>query len=158
MIGPEFIAPYTISNIVSVVLLVSAYRWPRISRILFVLIFLIAGLFNIYTAMTEPEAYLFYGDMAVLEPYRHFIHGFFSIHTQEIVLAIALGQLCVAALLSFKGKLFKLGIVGGVIFFIAITPLGIGSAFPATLLMAIALITMHYQLVKRRDKDAYLIT
>ena len=153
MIDPEFIIPFTISNIVSVALLISAYKWPRIARILFVLIFLVAGLFNIFTAMTEPEAYLIYGDMAVLEIYRHFIHGIFSKYTQEIVLAIALGQLCVAALLNFKGKLLRLGVIGGVIFFIAIIPLGVGSAFPATLLMAIALITMHYLLVKKRDKD-----
>ena len=47
MIDPEFIVPFTISNIISVSLLVSAYKWPRIARILFVLIFLVASLFNI---------------------------------------------------------------------------------------------------------------
>ena len=153
MIDPEFIGPYATTNIASAVLVVSAYKWPRVTLILFILIFLAAGVFNSYIALTDPEDYLLYGDMAVLEVYRHFIHGFFSKYTQEIILTIALGQLCVAALLSFKGKLLKLGIIGGVIFFIAIAPLGVGSAFPATLLMAIALITMQYQLVKERDKN-----
>lgn len=81
--------------------------------------------------------------MAELELYRSFIHGFFSEYTQAIVLAITFGQLSVTALISCNGDLLKLGVLGGVIFFIAIAPLGIGSAFPSTLLMAIALIAMR---------------
>ncbi len=140
---PEVLVPYIITNTVSIALLFSAIKWPRLTRVLFILIFLAAGIFNIYTALTQPEAYHLYGDMVVLELYRSFIHGFFSQHTQAIVIAIALGQLCVSALLSRNGHLFKLGIIGGVIFFVAIAPLGIGSAFPSTLLMAAALLMMQ---------------
>lgn len=148
MIPPEYLGPYIGSNIVSAALLLSAFKWPRLTRVLFVLIFLAAGLFNMYTALTRPEEYLGYGEMAVLELYRHFIYGFFSEHTQAIVLVIASGQLCVSALLTGSGHLLRLGVAGGVIFLIAITPLGIGSAFPATLLMAAALIVMQRRLVQ----------
>ena len=114
------------------------------------IIFLAAGIFTAYPAITEPEAYLMYGGMAVLEVYRNFITGFFSSHAQVIVLAIALGQLSVAALLCGDNRYLKMGVAGGVIFFVAISPLGVGSAFPASLVMAIAIVLMWRRLI--RDK------
>ena len=126
----------------------SAIKWPRLTRILFVLIFLAASLFNTNTALTQPEVYQTYGDMAVLELYRRFINDFFSEHTQAIVLAIASGQLSIGALLTGSGHMLKMGVVGGIIFLVAITPLGVGSAFPSTLLMATALIVMQRRLVQ----------
>jgi hypothetical protein len=158
MIPREFLGPYLGFNIVSAGLVFAAFKWPRLTRVLFVLIFVAAGLFNTYTALTQPEAYLDYGDMAVLDVYRRFIDGFFSEHTQAIVLAIALGQLSVGALLTGNVHLVRMGVAGGVIFFIAITPLGVGSAFPATLLMAVALIVMQWRLAQDEVKKTQVKT
>jgi len=127
-------------------LLLLALRWPRLARALFVFVFLAASLFNSYTAFTEPEVYLNYASMAVLAIYRDFINGAFAAHTQLFVLAIAAGQLCVSALLTRSGSLFRLGVIGGFVFFVSIAPLGFGSAFPSTLLLAIALLVLHYNL------------
>jgi hypothetical protein len=147
VIPEQYIAPYLISNAVSVGLLVIAIIRPRLAPGFFVFLFLAAGLFNTYTALTEPEVYWDYEGMAVLELYKKFIAGFFSQHTKAIVLLIALGQLCIAALLC-KQDLRRLGVVGGCIFFLAIVPLGVGSAFPCTLLMAVSLVLMEYRLSK----------
>jgi hypothetical protein len=144
----QYIAPYLISNAVSVGLLVIAIIRPRLAPGLFVFLFLAAGLFNTYTALTEPEVYWDYEGMAVLELYKKFIAGFFSQHTKAIVLLIALGQLCIAALLFCGRNLRRLGVIGGCNFFVAIVPLGIGSAFPCTLLMAAGLVLMEYRLSK----------
>ena len=144
MIPEEYIIPYVISNAVSVGLLAVAIVRPRLALGLFVFVFLGAGLFNSYTALTEPEVYWDYEGMAVSKVYREFIAGFFSQHTKAIVLLIALGQLCVAALLC-KQNLRRLGVIGGCIFFLAIIPLGVGSAFPCTLLMAAGLVLMEYR-------------
>jgi hypothetical protein len=46
------------------------------------------------------------------------------------------------------GKLFLLGIIGGIVFLVAIAPLGIGSAFPSTLLMAFCLVLLHIRYKK----------
>jgi len=70
MIDPEFIGPYATTNIVSAALVVSAYKCPRVTLILFVLIFLAAGVFNSYIALTNPEDYLLYGDIAVLLTFK----------------------------------------------------------------------------------------
>ncbi len=150
MLSPEFLGPYLGSNIISAALVFAAVKWPRVTRVLFVTIFFAAGVFNAYTAITEPEAYMMYADMAVLDVYRNFITGFFGSHTQIIVLTIALGQLGIAALLCGDNRLLKVGVVGGVMFFVAIIPLGMGSAFPASLLMAIAIVLMWRRLM--RDK------
>ncbi len=150
MLSSEFLGPYLGSNIISATLVVAAVKWPRVTRALFVTIFLSAGVFNAYTAITEPEAYLMYADMAVLDVYRNFITGFFSGHTEIIVFAIAIGQLGVAALLCGGNRFLTIGVGGGVMFFVAIMPLGVGSAFPASLLLAIAIVLMWRRLV--RDK------
>jgi hypothetical protein len=151
IITSEYLGPYIGFNIFAVTLVFLAIKWPRLARALFVLIFLAAGLFNIYTALTQPEEYLNYGDMAVLELYSSFINGFFREYTQLIVLVIALGQLSIAALLSGNGNRLRLGAVGGVVFFFAIAPLGIGSAFPTSLIMAVALIVMQRPLIKNNN-------
>lgn len=145
MIPSEFIVPYTASNIISLVLVFTAFKWPGLTRSLFLLIFLAAGIVNMYTALTTPEDYLNYREYALLGIYRNFIDGFFSQHVQVIVCVIATGQLTIAALLTRRGLPLNMAVIGGVIFFIAIAPLGIGSALPAPLLLAAALIAMkHY--------------
>jgi hypothetical protein len=80
--------------------------------------------------------------------YKNFINGIFSSHTTLFVTVIAFGQLLTGLFLLMKKKFFILGILGGIIFLLAIAPLGIGSAFPSTLLMAISLIILHKRLGK----------
>jgi hypothetical protein len=75
--------------------------------------------------------------------YKFFIDGVFHSFTIFMVSLIGTGQILVGIFLLRKGKLFLLGILGGIIFLIAIAPLGIGSAFPSTLLMAISLVLLY---------------
>lgn len=120
-----------------------AFRFPRPARALFVLLFLAAGTFNIYTAITNPQAYLAYADLAVLKIYRDFINGIFAEYVTLIVIAIAICQLFIAGLLTSSGILQRAGVAGGVVFLLAISPLGVGSALPCTLLLSAALIAMQ---------------
>ncbi len=87
-------------------------------------------------------------EMAVLDVYKEFIAGFFIQHSKAIVLLIALGQLCTAALLLYKQNLRRLSVGGGCIIFEAIAPLGVGSAFQSTLLMVAGLVLMECRLTK----------
>ena len=96
----------------------------------------------LFTVVKDPQAYLSYSDHAV-EFYKFFIDGVFKSFTIFIVSLIGAGQILVGIFLLRKGKLFLLGILGGIIFLIAIAPLGIGSAFPSTLLMALSLILLY---------------
>jgi hypothetical protein len=148
---PEYVMPYIGSNIFSILLSVVAALWPRISRWVFVVMSLAAGIINITTAIQQPWVYVDYGQSALPELYRLFIYGFFSQHTQPItqpiVLAIAAGQLIVGALLMRRGWLFGLGVLGGITFLVAIASIGVFSGFPATLIIAAALFVTGYKLL-----------
>jgi hypothetical protein len=151
MIPPEFVTPFVVSNGFAIGLLIVAVFWPKVARVLFVVLFLGAGLFNCYTALTEPEAYLMYADFALLPIYRDFIDGLFSQITAPFILAMAAGQLAVSALLAGKGPRLMLGVVGGIVFFVAIAPLGVGSAFPFSVFTIIALVVMHRKLNRQPE-------
>ncbi len=152
MIQPEYLGPYIGSNIIAVALIVVAVLRPKIARAIFALTFLAAGVFNAYTALTQPEAYLTYGELAFLPFYRDFIYGVFSLYTAIFVLAIAAGQLIVGILLAIgRDTLLTLGVIGAIIFLTAIAPLGIGSAFPFSIFAITALVVM---VVKLRRQQA----
>ncbi len=137
-----YLIPYLISNFIAVVLLVSAFRLPVITRWIFVIIFFAAGLFNTYTAAVNPLAYLVYSESA-MPFYQDFINGVFSQYIQLFVLHIAVGQLLVALFLALQGLWFRLGVLGSIIFLLAIIPLGVGSAFPCSLILAAAIYIVY---------------
>ena len=92
MIAQEFIVPYIISNIFSLVLIFICYKWPKAGKITWGMIFMIAGAFNIYTALSNPQIYVeAFGPSAVLSFYRDFIDGLFSRCTAVFVMLIGLG-------------------------------------------------------------------
>lgn len=135
----EFIIPYIITNVVAVVLLAMAWKFPRLARLMFAVLFIGAAFFNGSNAASNPAAYLDYAGTALLAFYRNFILGYFAQHTTLLLSIIALCQLFTGIALLLKGRVLRLGIIGGILFFIAIAPLGFGSAFPSTLIMAAGL-------------------
>lgn len=136
----DFLIPYAVSNLIGLLLLWLNWKRPRAGLIVFGIIFLLAGIFNFYTAASEPEVYQQYASWAVFTIYVEFITGFFREHAGMIVKIIAMGQILIGALLlAKKGRMKLPAVIGGILFFIAIAPLGLGSAFPATLIMALGL-------------------
>lgn len=125
------------------------YKWPKIGKVAWGIIFILAGIFNIYMGNSNPQAYVDYGQHAV-GLYQKFIYGLFSSYTSLIVSLIASGQIIVGIFLFMKKNLFVLGIGGGIIFLVAISPLGIGSAFPSTLLMSASLVLLYFRYKKAR--------
>lgn len=145
----DYWIPYIITNIAAILLIIVCCKRPKTGKAAWGIIFILAGIFNIFTAVKNPQAYLGYRDHAV-EFYRFFIDGVFSSFTIFIVSLIGAGQILVGIFLFMKRKLFLLGILGGIVFLVAIAPLGVGSAFPSTLLMAISLVLLHIRYKKVR--------
>jgi hypothetical protein len=108
----------------------------EVARLLYVLLFLWAGCWNTYLANAHPEDYLTYAPLAYSASYRNFILGYFASHVTAIVGAIAIGQLSIAVLIATRGAGVQIGLAGAIVFLLAIVPLGVGSGFPATLIMA----------------------
>ena len=118
-IPPEVIGPYFASNAFGVLAILCAWFWPRPARALFAVLFLAASLVNGWTALVQPGVYLTFS-------------------------AIAAGQLAVGICLGVGGRLLRWGVLGGVVFLVAIAPLGFtGSAFPSTVLMAYWLLLLQ---------------
>ena len=135
----KFLLPWFFSNILSLVLVFVCYKWQRAGRYFFGAIFLFAAGVNTWMAIVKPSAYLGYGKFAFLTFYKAFIYGYFAQNTTLLVVLIALGQLAIAAGLFLNGKLLLPALLGAAFFLLAIVPLGVGSAFPATLFMVLAL-------------------
>jgi uncharacterized membrane protein YphA (DoxX/SURF4 family) len=137
--NPVFLAMYAVANAVGLILLVAAWKWTHAARWMFILLFLWAGWTNYSTAVNDPEAYLEYADLTWSQTYRDIILGPFAEHIARYVGLVALCQLLIAGSLLLKGFVMRVGCWGGIVFLLAITPFGVGSGFPCTLVMAAAL-------------------
>lgn len=158
MFSPEVIIPYIVSNTFALALMVVAFIRPKVARVLFVVLFVAAGLFNIYTAVTNPGAYVELGRFSVVGFYQAFVNGIFSRYTMAFVLAIAIGQLATGILLANRRPFLTLGVIGGITFLTAIAPLGVGSAFPFSVFAIIGLIVMHRKLGQQEELSGSPVT
>jgi hypothetical protein len=147
--NPIYLLLYTISNVVAILLLWLAWKKPRLARLSFFLLFAWASWTNWTTALHHPKFYIEYADLSFLNLYKQFIHGWFSNHIAEAVGFIASCQAFIAVSVILKGWILKLGIIGAIIFLLAIAPLGVGSAFPFSLIASGAL----YIILRSRSSD-----
>jgi hypothetical protein len=140
-----FVLLYIVSNALAIILLIMSTLWPKVTRFLFFTLFAWASWTNWNGAINNPDFYLNYADLSFLSVYKAFIEGWFSRHIVLTVGFIASAQALIAVSMLLKGAIYKLGIIGGVLFLIAIIPLGAGSAFPCTLITAIAMLILWKQ-------------
>jgi hypothetical protein len=127
-----------ISTGVALAMLVVSWRWRSLARLSFVALFAWAAEINFRTAVTAPEVYLEYAPLAWSPWYRDFILGPFARHITPIVVSIALIQLAIAICVSLSGRAVRAGLIAAMVFLVAVAPLGVGSGFPATVIMALA--------------------
>ena len=92
----NYLTLYIISNAVAILLLLAAWRAPKIARVLFFLLFAWAGYTNYYYAIHYPNAYLDYADLSFIRGYKQFILGWFSQHIVVMVGFIATCQALIA--------------------------------------------------------------
>lgn len=146
MIPQEYLVMYLTANAVGLVLLEIGYWFPRLARWAWIGIFVWAACVNTVTAATEPWAYLAYGGLTPSAWYHDFINGWFSQHIPAFVGSIAAGQLAIAILLSRDARARRLGVIGAIVFLVAIAPLGIGSGFPFSVSAIASIVLMDQRL------------
>jgi len=127
------------ANLVAIFQLITSVKWPRVARFSFFLLFAWACLKNFTTSQVMPQVYMGYAEIAWNETYRQFIHGWFATHVKMFVGTIAFFQMLIAISMLFSNRVYRIGCIGAMIFLVAIIPLGIGSGFPATVVMAVGL-------------------
>lgn len=123
-----------VSNAIALFLLWAAYKRTRLARFLFVMLFAWASWINYSTAHESPTDYLDYASITPFSIYEQFINGWFATHITEMVSAISIGQGLIALGMLLNGLWVRLASLGAIIFFIAITPLGLGAGFPFPLI------------------------
>jgi hypothetical protein len=120
-------------NIAAILLVLVAATWPRIARLLFSVLFLGAGVWNLFASLTMPAFYVeTYGPSAT-PPYAAFITGPFASNPALFVVPIAVGQLAIGILAAGTGRSVWLAMLGSMAFLLAIAPMGVGAAFPFSL-------------------------
>jgi hypothetical protein len=147
----QYLLPYIVSNLLFLLCLIAAFKRPIWARIFLAIVFLWASYINFRTAFLNPEVYLEYAVLTPLPAYREFINGFFSQHIGSLVSAAATGEFLIFGGLLLNNGWVRLACVGGIIFGLAISPLGVGSAFPATVLMA-----MSFWVLLKKDGHTYI--
>lgn len=111
----------------------------------FFLIVFLGELDKLENTYIFSRVYLEYADLAWMGWYKDFINGCFAEHIKSSVGFIASCQGIMALSMLFKGRIFTLGAIGAIIFLVFIIPFGLGSGFPATAIMAVAM----YFLIKK---------
>jgi hypothetical protein len=134
---PDMLFPWFISNMVGFVLLWIAIKVPWLSRKAWGVLLILASIVNIYTVLTDPKGYIEFGVLAI-PPMQHFIYSRYFANPAFFVLFIAACQSIVGFvfLLSETPSLLKAGLTGAIIWFFGLAPLGLGSAFPLSLVYA----------------------
>ena len=133
----DYIIPYIISQLVSIIILVAAWNRTRWARWLFAVLFFWAFCINLYLGLTSPDSYLDYTRFAI-PIYKDFINGWFSRYDHIIIPLIAIGQLIIAVGMLLKKWWVSWACIGTIIFLLSIAPLMVGSAFPFSITVSIA--------------------
>ena len=137
------------SNIIAILLLVVAISKPKLARLLFAFLFAWACWINYSIAHNTPEVYLDYARLTPFGFMRNFINGWFNENITIMVSLIAIGQGLIAVGMLLKGWLERIACFGAIIFLVAIIPLGIGSGFPFSITLVVAL----YFIIKKDSLD-----
>ena len=133
----QYFVPYIISQVVGLGILLAASLNIRLARILFSIMFLYAGCYNMYIGLIKPDTYLDFSELAI-PLYRDFINGWFSQYNHIIIPVIAIGQLLIGIAMVLKEHWVIMACVGAILFLLSISPLMVGSAFPFSIPVTIA--------------------
>jgi hypothetical protein len=133
----NFLIPYIASQVISIIVLYVAWKNTRLARLIFTLMFLYAGCYNMYIGFMKPDEYLGFADTAI-PLYRDFINGWFSNFNYILIPLIATGQLAIAVGMILNDNWVRLACMGSIIFLLSIAPLMVGSAFPFSITVSAA--------------------
>ncbi len=152
---PTYLFLWILSNAVALFLLTLAWRNVKRARWAYAILFAWAAWLNASTAWNDPISFLKFADLTFVDSYRDFLLHDFAPHIQRYMAAVAVCQLLIALGLLVGGWPRTLAAIGGMVFFVLVAPLGIGAAFPCTLILAFGLFII---LRKHRRSKRVVIT
>ena len=120
---------------------------PYAGRIFVGIFFLIMAVgVNVVLVLVAPDQFVALGtDAPVVSLYRWFFENFVALVPPLFGLLAAGYEITIALMMLFKGRYVKWGLIGGIVFLIAITPLGIWTLGNPIMALALAyLLTKEY--------------
>lgn len=132
----------------SLVLVLGLIR-PNVGCIFVGLFFLVMAIgVNVVTVFVDPNAYVGLGADSFIPLYRWVFIDLVALAPPLFVLPVAAFEIAITPLMLSKGRYAKCGLIGGIVFLLAITPLGVW-----TLANPIMVVAMAYLLTKGYDKS-----
>jgi hypothetical protein len=133
----------------ALVLLLCLIR-PHAGRVFVGVFFLIMAVaVNVVLVLVAPEQFVALGtDTAILPPYEWFFENVVAVAPPAFGLMAATYEIAVALLMLGKGRYAKWGLLGGIAFLLAITPLGVWTLGNPIMALALA-----YLLTKKYDRS-----
>jgi hypothetical protein len=100
---------------------------------------------NVVTVFVDPNSYIGLGADSYIPLYRWVFINLVALAPPVFVLPVAAFESAIALLMLSKGRYVKWGLIGGIVFLIAITPLGIWTLGNPIMALALAyLLTKEY--------------
>src|SRR5215208_4369551 len=120
---------------------------PDAGRIFVGIFFLIMAIgVNVVMVFFDPNSYIGLGAESFISLYRWVFTNLVALAPPLFVLPIAAFEIAIGLLMLSRGRYVKWGLMGGIVFLIAITPLGVWTL--ANLILAVA---MTYLLTKEYE-------
>ncbi|WPV64616.1 hypothetical protein [Chitinophaga sp. LS1] len=139
MRGNLFSLAFLVSNAGAILILLISIWYKRAGRIIIALLFLIAALVNAWQATFKPDVYNVYELIAALPVYEYLIAEVLLIHITLYIILLMIIQLVIGIGILYNRKT---ALVAGIVYLLALAPLGAGSSFPCTVILAIAVILL----------------
>lgn len=137
----KLINPFTVSIAFELLLILLSLFKPQISRVVTGIFFLLMALgVNLTVLLTDPGLYALAGKNAILPLYRWFFATVLGYIPVPFVIALIAFETAVGLLILHKGKAVKIGLLGGILFCLALFPVGIEEASTPLLALALALL------------------
>ena len=122
---------------------------PDAGRIFVGIFFLIMAIgVNVVMVFFDPNSYIGLGAESFISLYRWVFTNLVALAPPLFVLPIAAFEIAIGLLMLSRGRYVKWGLMGGIVFLIAITPLGVWTL--ANLILAVA---MTYLLTKEYERS-----
>lgn len=122
---------------------------PNAGRVFIGLFFLVMAIgVNVVSVFVDPDSYIGLGADSFIPLYRWVFINLVAFAPPLFVLPVAAFEIAIALLMLSRGKYVKWGLIGGIVFLIAITPLGVWTL--ANPLMAVA---MAFLLTREYDRS-----
>jgi hypothetical protein len=103
---------------------------------------------NLMTLLGDPQSYLTMGSQALIPPYPWVFRTIIALNPPLFIVLLMGYEIAVGVLLLSKQRAVKLGLIGGILFLIGITPLSV-----ETLPNPVMAVALAYLLTKQFDQS-----